>query len=368
MTEPGGGEAQARRAPRWLRWVTRVALAIGVIAFVAAIAFVGPRVLVHHLQEIGWFFLLIIAIDVTASLCDATAVYFMALGPNHPRWREHVVAQLAGRGVNGITPGGNLGEAVKVGLLSQRCSPRRIVAAVMFVGLVHVVISLFVIAIGTAATAFLFDVPASIAVVLLVGATLATAAAITIIVLIRRGMLASLTRVLERVRIVSSQRRASWRSTLEEIDDRLRGENLPVRRRALVFVLLSQAVYKVLTFVIVFAAGYALSPAQFVALISAGVLLGWISTLVPMGLGISESGNVALFAAIGAPPAIGLALALARRLDQVVFAAIGFFVLTADRVTRLFEERVRSRLPLARRRAARDRAPRDDEASYPQML
>ena len=34
----------------------------------------------------------------------------------------------------------------------------------------------------------------------------------------------------------------------------------------------------------------------------------------------------------GAPPSLGLALALARRVNQIVFALIGFVVLTADRV------------------------------------
>ena len=35
---------------------------------------------------------------------------------------------------------------------------------------------------------------------------------------------------------------------------------------------------------------------------------------------------------IGAPPALGLALAFARRVNQIVFAVLGFIVLAADRV------------------------------------
>jgi hypothetical protein len=59
--------------------------------------------------------------------------------------------------VSSVTPGGNLGEALKVGLLSQRCSPKRIIAAVMFVQLMMIgVVSLGVVAMGSAATAFLF--------------------------------------------------------------------------------------------------------------------------------------------------------------------------------------------------------------------
>ena len=90
------------------------------------------------------------------------------------------------------------------------------------------------------------------------------------------------------------------------------------------------------------AAGYTLGPGQFLALCSAGVVLGWISTIIPMGLGISEGGNVALFALIGAPTALGVALALARRVNQVVFALLGFTILTADRVASRVHRQLRT--------------------------
>src|SRR5690606_25175488 len=136
------GDEQAQTTPRWLRWVTRISLVIGIVALVITVWLVGPLVIVEHLRTIGWFFVAILALEIISSVLDATAVYYMAQGPGHPRWRDTVVAQLAGRGVNSVTPGGNLGEALKVGLLSQRCSPRRIVAAVMYVSLMTVVVSL----------------------------------------------------------------------------------------------------------------------------------------------------------------------------------------------------------------------------------
>jgi uncharacterized protein (TIRG00374 family) len=326
-----------------MKWITRVSIVIGLGALIAMIWIVGPSVIVGHLREIGWFFVLIVATDVLSSVCDATAVYFMAQGQGAPSWRQCVVAQLAGRGVSAVTPGGNLGEPLKVGLLSRHCSPKRIVAAIMYVGLMLVVISFAVIATGAAATAFLFDVPHGGVAALLAGAAIAAAIATTIIVLIHRGMLSTLTSVLARLRIVSRRRRDTWRATLEEVDARLRGQDVERRRHALVFLVISQTLQKFLTFLVVFAAGYTLSAGQFLALVSAGVLLGWIATIIPMGLGISEGGNVALFSLIGAPSSLGLALALARRVNQIVFASIGFVVLTADRVGTHIHVRVRSR-------------------------
>lgn len=334
-------------SPGWLRWVTRASVAIGLAALIAMISIVGPHVILGHLRAIGWLFVSIVAVDVMSSVFDATAVYYMAHGRGRPRWREAVVAQLAGRGVNAVTPGGNLGEALKVSLLSRRCPPRRIVAAVMYVGLILVVFSFAMIAFGTAMTAVLFDLPRAAVVALLVGASLAAAISVGIIVLVRRGMLSTLTAVLARLRVVSPQRRERWHATLEEIDARLRGrDDVDHRRRAIACLAVSQALQKFLTFLVVYAAGYTLAPAQFLALVSAGVLLGWISTVIPMGLGISEGGNVALFSLIGAPASLGLALTLARRVNQIVFATIGFVVLTADRLGAHVHARVRGRMPL----------------------
>jgi hypothetical protein len=336
-------DEQAQATPRWLTWVTRISLVVGLVALVTTIWFVGPSVILGHLDAIGLFFIVIIGIDVLSSVCDATAVYFMAHGKAHPPWRKHVVAQLAGRGVNAVTPGGNLGEAVKVGLLSQRCSPRRIVAAIMFVTLMLVLVSLLFVAVGSAATAILFNVPRPLEILLFVGAGFALTVACGIYLLLRRGMLSTLTNLLASVRIVSKARREKWRNTLEEIDARLRGQHVEHRRKALVFILLSQCLQKSLTFLVVYAAGYTLSPAEYLAIVSAGVLLGWFSTIIPMGIGISEGGNVALFGLIGAPASLGLALALARRVNQVVFATIGFIVLTADQLGMRFGGQLRTR-------------------------
>jgi uncharacterized protein (TIRG00374 family) len=338
-------EKPSEHAPKWLHWVTRISIVIGIIALVVTVWIVGPHALMVELRKIGWFLAALILLEIITSLCDATALYFMADGPGRPSWRECVVAQIAGRGINSVTPGGNLGEAVKVGLLAQRCSPRRIVAAVMYVNLIALVINLGVIAVGSGATAFLFDLPHAAVVGLLVGAALAAVLAIGIMVLIKRGMLTTLSNALSYLHIISKKRRKSWNNTLEEVDRRLRGQDSAHARRAVTFIAISQLGQKAVTYATVLAAGYVLSPGQFLALCSAGVLLGWISTIIPMGLGISEGGNVALFTLIGAPASLGLALALARRVNQIAFGVLGFLILTADRVATRVGPRLTAKLP-----------------------
>lgn len=345
-------EKPTERHPNWLKWVTRISLVIGVTALILTTWIIGPDEILEHLRKIGWVFVVLCAIEILSSICDATAVYFMSHGPGQPTWRHAVVAQLAGRGVNSVTPGGNLGEALKVSLLSHECSPRRIVAAVMYVNLVAVVISFIVVGVGSTATAFLFDVPRGAAVALTLGGVVGIGISVGIVVLVRRGMLSTLSDALARVRIISKQRRASWNQTLEEVDARLRGsDDGAQRRKAIAFIVVSQSLQKALTYLTVLSAGYSLSAGQLLALLSAGVLLGWISTIIPMGLGISEGGNVALFSMIGAPASLGLALAFARRVNQIVFAVIGFSVLTADRLASRVHGRISSKWSIGERHA-----------------
>lgn len=332
--------------PTWLTWVTRISIVIGIIALVITVWLVGPMVLLDRLRQIGWFFVVLVSLEIVSSGFDGTAIYYMADGPGRPSWRDCVVAQIVGRGVNSVTPGGNLGEVMKVGLLSHRCSPKRIVAAVMYINFMRLVMQFAVIAVGVVATAFLFDVPRSVLVLLLIGGAISAGISVGIFYLMRRGMLSTLSNALARVRIISKKRRESWNKTLEEVDHRLKGQdNKQHRSKALIFIAASQILEKGLTYFTIMAAGYVMGGGQFLALLSAGVLLSWISTIIPMGLGISEGGNVALFTLIGAPAPLGLALALARRVNQVVFAAIGFAILAADRVTTHATTYARRRYP-----------------------
>jgi uncharacterized membrane protein YbhN (UPF0104 family) len=141
-------------------------------------------------------------------------------------------------------------------------------------------------------------------------------------------MLSSLVALGVRLRLVPKRKRSAWKRKLDLIDGQVRGAaGDPAPRRAAILVLLSRAVMWSQMWLILAAAGYQLSFGELTAILTGGVILGWVSQLVPLGAGVSESGNFALFTAIGAPPSLGVALALARRVNQVVYAAIGFTLL-----------------------------------------
>lgn len=335
--------ARVEYAPDWLRWITRVSIVFGIIGIGVTAWLVGAGTILDHLRAIGPWFLALLACEALATGLDSYAVFLLTRGPGAPSYREVVVAQFAGRAVNSVTPASNLGEALKVSLLARSCEPARVTAAVLYAVLTAVTISLSLIAIGTFATALVFSIPTVVQFALCAAALVSACLAATVLVLVRHGMLTTLSGVLARLGLISGARQQRWNERFAELDSRLRGDlGREHGRGAVVAIAASQLIQKALTYVTVLAAGYELAPGQFLALASAGVALGWVATIIPMGLGISEGGNVALFALIGAPVAVGVALALARRVNQVVFALLGFSILAVDRVASRVHDQLRT--------------------------
>lgn len=316
--------------PAWLVWVTRISLVLGLAALVITVWIVGPEALLEHLEAIGPWFALLLVLELVVSLLDAGAMYSLTRGPGAPSGRQVIVAQLAGRAVNSVTPGGTVGEALRVSLLAKECSTHRIVAAVLFANLGALVIGVFIIAAGSIATAAMFELPRAAEGALLGLGGVGLVLAVAIVVLVRRGMLVDLARLARRLRVISSARFERWREQLANVDHRLVTNE--GRSSAVAFLIASQVLQRVVTWMMLLVAGYSLSAPQVIAIVSAGVLLTWVAALVPMGVGVAEGGHGALFALIGAPTSLGVALAFARRVNQVVFAALGFTVLAVDRI------------------------------------
>ena len=316
--------------PSWLKWITRLSLLAGVIALVVTVWLVGPDTLLAHLETIGPWFALLLVLELAVSMLDAGVVYSMTRGPGAPSARSVFVAQLAGRAVNSVTPGAAIGEALRVSLLARECSPQRIVAAVMFASIGSFVVGLVLIAAGTIATALLFTMPSALELTFHIVGGVCAVLAVALVWLVQRGMVTKLALLGRKLRLISQARHERWRDQLASLDRRL-VEN-EHRGKAMLLLLASQLLQRGVIWVTLLAAGYSLSGPQLVAILSAGVLLTWASALVPMGVGVSEGGNGALFALIGAPTSLGVALAFARRVNQIIFAALGFSVLAADRI------------------------------------
>jgi len=95
-------------------------------------------------------------------------------------------------------------------------------------------------------------------------------------------------------------------------------------------VILSRLTSMSLSLLILHAVGEQITVGFVAAYTVGGFVIYMMSTLVPMGLGISEGGNYWLFRALGENPARGVTLVVARRVTLVLYAGIGLVLVAVS--------------------------------------
>jgi len=335
MSNGNGGEPER---PSWARWVTIGALAVALVALGWTLYSVGLHELLHRLELIGPWFLVVIGIEIGVTGCDAAAIYaFLRPDQRKIGYLRVLLAQLSGRAVNAVTPMGSLGEVVKVTMILERVPQARTVSAVLLYNMTGLGISFLLIAVGAPITAFALDLPRELEILLYAGGGVAAISVVVMPILVQRGMLSSIAGLGHRIGLIRKKQYKRWRGKLEQIDSKLRdagGARRHDRLLAVTFVLVSHVLSWTASAVLIYAAGGRLSLGFLAAVLTAGQVIGWVAALVPLGLGISESGNYALFSALGHEPAIGVTLSLGRRVTQLVYAAIGLVLAAVNQTVK----------------------------------
>ena len=316
--------------PPWVKWVTPALLAIAIVALVFTIRDVGLRTLGHYLKLIGWWWFAVAALEVFNTTMHSTALRAFA-APDKLRLRDAFLAQLAGRAVNAVTPSGNLGEVVKMSVLTDVVSPSRAVSTVLLYNVVSFSIELGLVAVATPFMALLIDMPMWMRGVFLGIGVVCFVVAVGIYALVRRGMLASLAKVPVKLRLVSKARYEGWYEKLHDIDEKLRLTSGASRRERAIGIgamVLSRLSATLLSILILRAIGTSIS-LGFVAAWTVGSFPIYLaSTIVPMGVGISEGGYYGLFRTLGYNPAFAVTLVIARRCITIMYATIGLALVT----------------------------------------
>jgi uncharacterized membrane protein YbhN (UPF0104 family) len=339
--------------PAWARWITLGSLVLAAGALAWTIYSVGLYEILRRLALIGPWFLAVIGIEVVITLFDAGALHSF-LRPDHRKvgYGRVVLAQVSSRAINAVTPLGSLGEVVKTTMLFERVSPSRAVAAVLLYNITVLEISFVLIALGATFTALLLDLPSSLRTMLAVSAAVTAGLAIVIPVLVAKGRLAGLVTIGRTLRVVPAKKARSWRKKLADIDEKL-GDTGGARRRdralGALCLLLSRLGSWLNVAILIHAAGGSLEVGFLVAVLTAGQVIQWLSTVVPMGLGVQEGGNYGLFRALGADPAIGVTIAIGKRVTQIIYAAIGIVLASINQTVK--EAKAAHRHKVAEQRA-----------------
>jgi len=332
--------------PTWAKWVTRISLLIGIVALVITIKNLGLDTIAEQFRLIGWWWFAVIALEIAITSMDATAIRcFMSPESDRIKLRSTLLAQLAGRSINAVTPGGNLGEVVKSSVLTEHVSQSRAVATILLYNVVSFSVELLVVAVAAPFLALLVPMPSGLTWLFLIAGAACLVISIGIYAFVRRGMLSSLARLALRLRLISKARHARWDGKLRAIDDKVRlvaGARTRDRVLGIALVTLSRLTSMTLSLMVFHAIGGELTLGFIAGYTVGGFVVYMVSTLVPMGLGVSEGGFAGLVKALGGDWRKGATMVLARRVTLVLYAATGLVLMTVNETVKRARARQRT--------------------------
>jgi hypothetical protein len=314
---------------------------------------VGGTALAFMMRSIGWdkardvvtgvgaWFPVIVALDISAMACDAAAIHqFMRPEARMVAYWRVFAAQASGRAVNILTPGGALGETTKVTMLVTQAPRDRVISSIVLFNLAAFYLAVTIILIGVPITLLLVDLPHQLAVTVWIAIAVLLVLVVGLAILIHRGALGTVIGGLVTFRIISAERSIAWQTKLGEIDRHLRelhSDQSPGTRAGLAFVVISRLVQWSATATLLHAVGIHITFTLCIGVMSVGVLIGWISAIVPLGIGVADGGNYALYDVLGATGASGVFVTLLNRLRSLTLACFGLAIMgvghAANRVT-----------------------------------
>jgi uncharacterized protein (TIRG00374 family) len=322
--------------PRRRHVLHAIALVVGLVGLAILIDQVGWTGITDSITDTGRWFLVIAAIDLASLCCDAAGVYCFVrpLAPiSYPRV---LVAQASGLAINRLTPGNSLGEPIKITMLMEHVPETAAVSAIVLFNVASYVVAMSAIVIGVPLTLLALDLPSHVQITILVVTCLIVLAIAGLIVLARRGAVATPINALRRLRLISAARADRWKQRIAAIDTNVRTFGDGATRRALVFTIASRLLNMAGTVVILIAAGTELTVPLAIGIPSVGIVITWLSNVIPLGLGLADGSNYLLYGALGSSSESGLYFTMVNRVRTVLLASMG---LTIMAIANLFDRR-----------------------------
>jgi uncharacterized membrane protein YbhN (UPF0104 family) len=331
-------------------------LVVGGIALAWMLHDLGLSALREAIVDVGWWFALILALDIISLGCDAAALQaFMRPEARMVTYWRVLGAQASGRAISVLTPTGALGEPTKLAMLVTHAPRDRVLSSLVLLNLGQLYLSVAAIVIGTPIMFLLVDVPRELTVTILIAFAVIIPATVTLGMLVHRGALATIVRGIRRLGIISDERADRWRTRMTEVDRHIR--ELQTNRshgtwKGFLWVIASKLTTWAATLTLLHTAGIDVSLALVIGTFSVGVVIQWVSQIVPMGLGLADGGNYALYALTGAAGAHGVVITMLNRARSLIVAIGGLCAMAVmHTLNRLALARMRSRLERLRERS-----------------
>ena len=315
-----------------------VALVIGVALLAWTLSDVGDETW-FTVADVGAWFAVIAVIDVLSVCCDAFAI--------HGYLRPHVevsyvrvfAAEFSGLAINRVSPMNSLGEPIKMTMLARDVPGEHAVSSIFMFNLTTTYVALATIVIGVPISIAMLDLPSGVATTIWIFLALLLAGAAALAVLVRTGPLTALINGAVAMHFLGTERADRWRAKVVGIDERLRSLGrlrAQGMRRGVAGVVGSRVLNGIGTVAVLYAAHIPLSPLLVIAMLSIGILITWISNIVPLGVGLYQGSNYLLFALLGIRGAAGVLFAIVNQLRTILLASLGLGVMM---IANLFHRR-----------------------------
>ncbi|CAN5764854.1 hypothetical protein BH11MYX3_BH11MYX3_43780 [soil metagenome] len=325
MSEPQ--DETGKKSLAWSAIFNILMLVVGGVALWWLLRTTSWDELRNVLTGVGAWAAVILAIELASLCCDAAALHaFMRPEARMVSYARVLGAQASGRAINVLTPFGALGEATKVTMLSDHVPRSRVLSSLVLLNVSMLYLNVLLMAIGIPITILLVDLPDGVKLMCGIGLAVLIPAMIALGVMIHRGAMASLVGMLRGTRIISAERASSWREKLAEVDKHIRElqqNRTSGTRTGMLFVALSKVLSDLNVILIILSVGVQLSPSLVIGVLSVGVLITWISAIIPLGLGLADGGNYALYNFLGASCEQGVFVTMLARARTVAIAIIG---------------------------------------------
>lgn len=301
---------------RWLKPL------LGATVCVILVARLRWEVIADALGAVGPWFAAVAALDLACMVCDAAAI--RELAGRSTSLANAFAAQATGYVLNRLTPGGTLGEPLKVARLSRQTSRDTAVSAILLYNLATFGGGVVTIVIGAPIAVLALDLPGRVAVAVAIASGVLAGVLVAAVVLVRRRLVARAIGAVRALRVISAARADRWRDRTRAVDARLASFGDAGSRMGVLFVLASRALDQLGTLVLLHALGV---PAGLeLAVVSLGVAITWAANAMPLGLGVADGGHCALFAMFGANPAFGVVFAMIERTRAAILAVGGITI------------------------------------------
>lgn len=345
----GDGDGDGKKKSTWSTIFNLVMFVIGGVGLYFMLRTTSWEELRPVIIRVGSYAGIILALDLTALCFDAAAWHsFMRPEARMVGYPRVLGAWASGRAINVLTPFGALGEPTKVTMLLDRAPKARLLSSIVLLNVGVLYFSVTVMLIGIPITLLLVDVSHAIKVMVGIGVAVLLPLMIMLGIVIQRGAVSTLVGTLNKTRIISKERATDWKERLKEVDKHIRelhAHRTAGTRRGIVFIALSKLVTYTSTIVLIHAVGVSLTPALVIAVLSVGVLIQWISSIVPLGLGLADGGNYALYALLGATGEQGLLVTMLNRARSVAVAILGLGAMVVmTGLSRLQQSRIQRKI------------------------